>query len=188
VEINFPLNFKISSFSKYKKESPDEEILFNKINCLSEEKNDLHLVDHLGNFVDIAEEKEYLLDIFFDGISNYDKMSSFQKTRVFFCLLRNFINKINKAGMKQNFLDELSSCIFLFNIDLKSLQYLKLYLVKEDINNLHNLKDKIKNSDEMSVIYELNLSNFEIVDFQNMNFDNKTNVRVDLKNTFDPYT
>jgi len=199
-EINYPINFKVTAYSKLKKDSEDE-ILVNKIESSKKIYNigNLNLINliKVSNFenVDINDKNnsnKILLDSFCDGIGKFDHFSNFIKARIFFVLIKQLKN-INYNLTLENYKEESNKCIFIFfilYIDLESVKNLTIYLIKEDPklrikDNLEILStDMIIENDKTFI---LKVGKLKIDEFKDIEMNQNNNLKVDLKNTFDPY-
>lgn len=111
IEINYPINYKITAFSKLKKETEEENFLND---CLLERKikhyQDLNFINLIDNFnLSNNNISNNLLDFFFDGIGKFDNLSCFLKSRVYLFLLKkvgSFINNISE----ENYVENINKC------------------------------------------------------------------------------
>ena len=107
--INYPVTYKITAFSKLKKESEDE----NFINNLMQKKklynkdnvNFFNLMNDLDNSHD--NDQANICDMFFDGSGKFDNLSHFLKGRVYINII-NHVNRISNDLTVENYKDKVN--------------------------------------------------------------------------------
>lgn len=104
MHINYPLTYKITSFSKLKKDSEEENfikdsLLRKKLNL----KDNLNLLNLMNDFdKESIHNSANFCDIFFDGSAKFDNLSHFLKGRIYFNIL-NHTSILTRDVNKENY-------------------------------------------------------------------------------------
>ncbi len=107
VYINYPVTYKITSFSKLKKESEEEKFIEDSLIMKKFDiKQNINFFNLMNDFeYENIQNSANLTNLFFDGIAKFDNLSHFLKGRIYFNIL-NHIASFCKDLTTENYKDK----------------------------------------------------------------------------------